>query len=186
MFFFFSLLLLQSAFSISVWKVRCLQNTQNHIKRRSCCHYTHNSQSRSCFAFHGESQTISWEVVAWAFGLSRHTPSANQKTAPGGRPAGGDLSNTRQQQWPKRLQAPWEVAVLCWIGYCATCWYTMTSSRRGRHLLLEWRLSSVEDRVNNITIEFMLAGINMFWARLRLLLKWVWERTKTYLCPRTY
>ena len=45
----------------------------------------------------------------------------------------------------------------------------------------------------NITIEFMFAGINMFWARLRLILaraarrglKWVWEGPKTYLCPRT-
>ena len=37
--------------------------------------------------------------------------------------------------------------------------------------------------VHIITIEFMFAGINMFWARLRLI--WVWEGPKTYLCPRT-
>ena len=31
----------------------------------------------------------------------------------------------------------------------------------------------------------MFAGINMFWARLRLILAGVWEGPKTYLCPRT-
>ena len=50
--------------------------------------------------------------------------------------------------------------------------------------MLEWRLSSVEGRVNNITIEFMFAGINMFWARLRLLSKMSLRRAQNIFMPK--
>ena len=33
--------------------------------------------------------------------------------------------------------------------------------------------------------EFMSTGINMFWAQLRIVLRWLWEGLQTYLCPRT-
>ena len=57
------------------------------------------------------------------------------------------------------------------------------------NLKLSWTQTSACNHLchghYNITIEFMFAGINMFWARLRLILKCVWEGPKTYLCPRT-
>ena len=36
----------------------------------------------------------------------------------------------------------------------------------------------------NITIEFMFAGINMFWARLRLILKMSLRRAKNIFMPK--